>query len=197
VTQLTDRQQQVLRFISDFTRRTGYPPTVREIAGELQLSSPSTVHVHLANLERLGLIRRDPSKPRALELVDAPRPPRPLPLVGQVAAGVPLLAEQNIEEYVEVPTFLRRADDDFLLRVEGDSMIEAGIHNDDLIVVHPQPSADNGDIVVALVGDEATTKRFFREGGRIRLQPENDLYEPIVLDSVDLVGRVVGVLRRL
>ena len=110
---------------------------------------------------------------------------------------MPLLAEQNIEEYVEVPTFLRRADDDFLLRVEGDSMIEAGIHNDDLIVVHPQPSADNGDIVVALVGDEATTKRFFREGGRIRLQPENDLYEPIVLDSVDLVGRVVGVLRRL
>jgi repressor LexA len=197
VSQLTDRQQQVLRFISDFTRRTGYPPTVREIAAELQLSSPSTVHVHLANLERLGLIRRDPSKPRALELVDAPRPPRPLPLVGQVAAGVPLLAEQNIEEYVEVPTFLRRADDDFLLRVEGDSMIEAGIHNDDLIVVHPQPSADNGDIVVALVGDEATTKRFFREGGRIRLQPENDLYEPIVLDSVDLVGRVVGVLRRL
>jgi len=120
-----------------------------------------------------------------------------LPLVGQVAAGVPILAEQNIEEYVDVPAMLRRSDDDFLLRVEGDSMIDAGIHNDDLIVVHRQAIADNGDIVVALVGDEATTKRFFREAGRIRLQPANDLYEPIILDDVELVGRVVGVLRRL
>ena len=197
MSQPTHRQQQVLRFIGEFTRRTGYPPTVREIGTELHLSSPSTVHVHLANLERLGLIRRDPSKPRALELVDSPRPLRPLPLVGQVAAGVPLLAEQNIEEYVEVPAFLRRSDEDFLLRIEGDSMIGAGIHNDDLIVVHPQATADNGDIVVALVGDEATTKRLFREGGRVRLQPENDNYEPLVVDQVDLVGKVVGVLRRL
>ena len=194
---LTARQEQVLSFIRQFTRQTGYPPTVREIGSELKLSSPSTVHVHLANLERLGLIKRDPSKPRALELVDAVRPPRPLPLVGQVAAGVPILAEQNIEEYVDVPALLRRGDDDFLLRVEGDSMIDAGIHNDDLIVVHRQATADNGDIVVALVGDEATTKRFFRESGRIRLQPANELYEPIVLDDVELVGRVVGVLRRL
>jgi repressor LexA len=197
VSQPTHRQQQVLRFIAEFTRRTGYPPTVREIGTGLHLSSPSTVHVHLANLERLGLIRRDPSKPRALELVDSPRPLRPLPLVGQVAAGVPLLAEQNIEEYVEVPAFLRRSDEDFLLRIEGDSMIGAGIHNDDLIVVHPQATADNGDIVVALVGDEATTKRLFREAGRVRLQPENDNYEPLVVDQVDLVGKVVGVLRRL
>ena len=197
MTGLTARQEQVLRFIREFTRANGYPPTVREIGSQLELSSPSTVHVHLGNLERLGYIRRDPSKPRALELVDAPRPPRPLPLVGQVAAGVPILAEQNIEEYVEVPSMLRRSDDDFLLRVEGDSMSDAGIHNDDLIVVHRQATADNGDIVVALVGDEATTKRFFREAGRIRLQPANDLYEPIVLDDVELVGRVVGVLRRL
>ena len=194
---LTARQEQVLRFIREFTRANGYPPTVREIGSELELSSPSTVHVHLGNLERLGFIRRDPSKPRALELVDAPRPLRPLPLVGQVAAGVPILAEQNIEDYVDVPALLRRGDDDFLLRVEGDSMIDAGIHNDDLIVVHRQATADNGDIVVALVGDEATTKRFFRESGRIRLQPENELYEPMVLDEVELVGRVVGVLRRL
>jgi len=197
VTGLTARQEQVLRFIREFTRANGYPPTVREIGSQLELSSPSTVHVHLGNLERLGYIRRDPSKPRALELVDAPRPPRPLPLVGQVAAGVPILAEQNIEEYVDVPALLRRSDDDFLLRVEGDSMIDAGIHNDDLIVVHRQATADNGDIVVALVGDEATTKRFYREAGRVRLQPANELYEPIVLDDVELVGRVVGVLRRL
>ena len=197
MTGLTARQEQVLRFIREFTQANGYPPTVREIGSQLELSSPSTVHVHLGNLERLGLIRRDPSKPRALELVDAPRPPRPLPLVGQVAAGVPILAEQNIEDYVDVPALLRRSDDDFLLRVEGDSMVDAGIHNDDLIVVHRQATADNGDIVVALVGDEATTKRFFREGERIRLQPANDLYEPIVLDRVDLVGKVVGVLRRL
>jgi len=197
VTDLTARQEQVLRFIREFSRTNGYPPTVREIGSELELSSPSTVHVHLGNLERLGFIRRDPSKPRALELVDAPRPPRPLPLVGQVAAGVPILAEQNIEDYVDVPALLRRSDDDFLLRVEGDSMIDAGIHNDDLIVVHRQATADNGDIVVALVGDEATTKRFYREGKRIRLQPANELYEPIVLDQVDLVGKVVGVLRKL
>ena len=197
MTGLTARQEQVLDFIREFTRANGYPPTVREIGSQLELSSPSTVHVHLGNLERLGFIRRDPSKPRALELVDSPRPLRPLPLVGQVAAGMPILAEQNIEDYIEVPALLRRSDDDFLLRVEGDSMIDAGIHNDDLIVVHRQATADNGDIVVALVGDEATTKRFFREAGRIRLQPANDLYEPIVLDEVELVGRVVGVLRRL
>ena len=197
MTGLTARQEQVLRFIREFTRANGYPPTVREIGSQLELSSPSTVHVHLGNLERLGYIRRDPSKPRALELVDAPRPPKPLPLVGQVAAGVPILAEQNIEDYVDVPAILRRSDDDFLLRVEGDSMIDAGIHNDDLIVVHRQATADNGDIVVALVGDEATTKRFYREAGRVRLQPANELYEPIVLDDVELVGRVVGVLRRL
>lgn len=197
MTGLTARQEQVLGFIREFTHANGYPPTVREIGSELELSSPSTVHVHLGNLERLGFIRRDPTKPRALELVDGPRPLRPLPLIGQVAAGTPILAEQNVEDYIEVPALLRRSDDDFLLRVEGDSMIDAGIHNDDLIVIHRQATADNGEIVVALVGDEATTKRFFREAGHIRLQPANDLYEPIILDQVELVGKVVGVLRRL
>ena len=197
MTGLTARQEQVLGFIREFTHANGYPPTVREIGSELELSSPSTVHVHLGNLERLGFIRRDPTKPRALELVDEPRPLRPLPLIGQVAAGAPILAEQNIEDFIEVPALLRRSDDDFLLRVEGDSMIDAGIHNDDLIVIHRQATADNGELVVALVGDEATTKRFFREAGHIRLQPANDLYEPIILDQVELVGKVVGVLRRL
>ncbi len=196
---LTPRQEQVLEFIRESIRANGYPPTVREICGGLQLSSPSTVHAHLANLERLGLIKRDPSKPRALDVVHELRPARPLPLVGQVAAGAPILAEENIEELIEVPAFMRRDDGDFVLRVEGDSMAGAGILSGDLIVVHPQHQAENGAIVVALVGDEATTKRFYREGASVRLQPENELYEPIIVDAagVQLVGTVVGVLRRL
>ena len=196
---LTRRQEQVLEFIRQSVRDDGYPPTVREICTALGLSSPSTVHAHLANLERLGLIKRDPTKPRALDLVSAYRPARPLPLVGRVAAGAPILAEENIEEMVEVPAFLRRDDDDFVLRVQGDSMAEVGIYNEDFIVVHPGEDAVNGEIVVALVGDEATTKRFFREGRMVRLQPENRLYEPIIVDAdeVRLVGKVVGVLRKL
>jgi repressor LexA len=199
VAALTGRQREILEFIRSSVRRTGYPPTVREICAELNLSAPSTVHAHLANLERLGLIRRDPTKPRALELVGERRLPVPLPVVGRVAAGMPLLAEQNIEEYVDVPALLRRGDDDFLLRVQGDSMTEAGIFSGDYIVVHQQQTAENGAIVVALVDDEATTKRLYREGRRIRLQPENELYEPIVLDEdqVQIVGTVVGVLRKL
>lgn len=195
----TARQEQVLEFIRESIRRNGYPPTVREICTGLGLSSPSTVHVHLANLERLGLIKRDPSKPRALDLADAHKPVRPLPLVGRVAAGAPILAEENIEELVDVPVFLRRDDGDFLLRVRGDSMRDAGIFDQDYIVVHPAEQAVNGEIVVAMVGDEATTKRFFREGRSVRLQPENSLYEPIVVDAdaVRLVGKVVGVLRKL
>ena len=196
---LTQRQEQVLEFIRESVRVHGYPPTVREICAELDLSSPSTVHAHLANLERLGFIKRDPSKPRALDIVRELRPPRPLPLIGRVAAGAPILAEENIEELVDVPGFLRRDDDDFVLRVSGDSMADAGIFNGDFIVIHAQEDAANGEIVVALVGDEATTKRFYREGERIRLQPENDLYEPLVLEAADvqLVGKVVGVLRQL
>ena len=196
---LTPRQEQVLEFIRESIRADGYPPTVREICAGLQLSSPSTVHAHLANLERLGLIKRDPTKPRALDVVHDLRPPRPLPLVGQVAAGVPILAEENIEELVDVPAFMRRDDGDFVLRIEGDSMADAGILNGDYIIVHAQEQADNGAIVVALVGDEATTKRFYREGAMVRLQPENELYEPIIVNAaeVQLVGTVVGVLRRL
>ena len=196
---LTPRQQQVLEFIRESVRANGYPPTVREICAALDLSSPSTVHAHLANLERLGLIKRDPTKPRALDVVQDLRPRRPLPLVGRVAAGEPILAEENIEELIDVPAFLRRDDDDFVLRVRGDSMAGAGIFNDDFIVVHSQDQAQNGEIVVALVGDEATTKRFFNEGRTVRLQPENEAYEPIIVnaDEVQLVGRVVGVLRQL
>ena len=196
---LTPRQQQVLEFIRESVRANGYPPTVREICTALDLSSPSTVHAHLANLERLGLIKRDPTKPRALDVVQDLRPQRPLPLVGRVAAGQPILAEENIEELIDVPAFLRRDDDDFVLRVRGDSMIGAGIFNDDFIVVHQQQEVQNGEIVVALVGDEATTKRFYHEGRAVRLQPENDDHEPIIVnaDEVELVGRVVGVLRRL
>ena len=196
---LTPRQEQVLEFIRDSVRANGYPPTVREICTALDLSSPSTVHAHLSNLERLGLIKRDPTKPRALDVVQDLRPPRPLPLVGQVAAGLPTVAEDNIEDMVDVPAFLRRDDGDFVLRIEGDSMINAGIINGDLVVVHPQQQAANGEIVVARVNDEATTKRFYSEGRTIRLQPENDNYEPIIVNAADLelVGRVVGVLRQL
>jgi repressor LexA len=196
---LTPRQEQVLEFIRESVRANGYPPTVREICTALRLSSPSTVHAHLANLERLGLIKRDPTKPRALDVVQDLRPRRPLPLVGRVAAGQPILAEENIEEYVDVPAFLRRDDDDFVLRVRGDSMVDAGIFNDDFIVVHQQDEVQNGEIVVALVGDEATTKRFYREGRTVRLQPESENHEPIIVnaDEVELVGRVVGVLRQL
>ena len=196
---LTPRQEQVLEFIRESVRANGYPPTVREICAALELSSPSTVHAHLANLERLGFIKRDPTKPRALDVVQDLRPRRPLPLLGRVAAGQPILAEENIEELIDVPAFLRRDDDDFVLRVRGDSMTGAGIFNDDLVVVHAQKEAKNGEIVVALVGDEATTKRFYNEGRTVRLQPENDNHEPIIVnaDEVQLVGRVVGVLRQL
>jgi len=196
---LTARQEQVLEFVRESVRVNGYPPTVREICTALGLSSPSTVHAHLANLERLGLLKRDPSKPRALDLARECRPLRPLPLVGRVAAGSPLLAEENVEELVDVPGFLRRDDDDFVLRVHGESMAGAGIFDGDFIVVHACGQAETGDIVVALVGDEATTKRFYLQGDTVRLQPENDAFEPITVpaDEVELVGKVVGVLRRL
>lgn len=197
---LTPRQEQVLEFIRESVRVSGYPPTVREICAALELSSPSTVHAHLANLERLGLIKRDPTKPRALEVTRELRPLQPLPLVGRVAAGAPILAEENIEDQVDVPGFLRRDDGDFVLRVRGDSMIDAGIFDADLIVVHPQVQTADGEIVVVRVGeDEATTKRIYRDGASVRLESENDNYAPIIVhaDDVQLVGRVVGVLRQL
>ena len=207
---LTGRQQEIWDFLVDYVDRHGYPPTVREIGDAVGLASPSTVHAHLANLERAGLLKRDPTKPRALELSgrgprEAPRREearRTLPLVGEIAAGGPLLAEDNIEEYLAVPELIERRGADFLLRVKGDSMIEAGILDGDVVVVKRQQSAENGDVVVALAGadetaDEATVKRFFHESGRIRLQPENAALEPIYADHVQIVGKVTGVFRAL
>src|ERR671936_2733758 len=207
---LTGRQQEIWNFLVEYVEGHGYPPTVREIGDAVGLASPSTVHAHLANLERAGLLKRDPTKPRALEL--SGRGPRAmpkrdearrgLPLVGEIAAGGPLLAEDNIEEYINVPEMLRRGGADFLLRVKGDSMIDAGILEGDIVVVRREQTAQNGDIVVALAGedelaDEATVKRFFREDGRIRLQPENDAMEPIYARHVQILGKVIGVFRRL
>jgi repressor LexA len=206
---LTGRQQEIWKFLTDYVDEHGYPPTVREIGEAVGLASPSTVHAHLANLERAGLIKRDPTKPRALELRRDPKPETPhaedvhrLPLLGEIAAGGPLLAEQNVEDYVAVPEPLARGGEEFLLRVKGDSMIDAGILEGDLVVVRRQQDARNGDIVVALAGadetaDEATVKRFFREDGRIRLQPENDALEPIYTDYVEVLGKVTGVFRSL
>ena len=207
---LTGRQQEIWDFLVDYVDRHGYPPTVREIGDAVGLASPSTVHAHLANLERAGLLKRDPTKPRALELSgrgprEAPRRKderRTLPLVGEIAAGGPLLAEDNVEDYLAVPELIERRGADFLLRVKGDSMIEAGILDGDIVVVKRQQSAENGDVVVALAGadetaDEATVKTFFRESGRIRLQPENAAMKPIYADHVQIIGRVTGVFRAL
>ena len=205
---LTGRQQEIWDFLVDYVDRHGYPPTVREIGEAVGLASPSTVHAHLANLERAGLLRRDPTKPRALELVgrerrevapvesgDAPK----LPLLGQIAAGGPLLAEENVEDHIAVPDRLRG---DFVLRVKGESMINAGILDGDMLVVQRAQDARNGEIVVALAGDdeaadEATVKRFFRENGQVRLQPENDAMDAIYARHVQILGRVVGVFREL
>ncbi len=203
---LTRRQQEILDFIKRYSGRYGYPPTVRDIGKAVGLASSSTVHQHLANLERLGLLRRDPSKPRALELLDRAVQevrgvvqPHGLPLVGTVAAGQPVLAAENVEEYVAVPDVAGGDDGTFVLRVQGASMKDAGIIEGDLVVVRSQESATNGEIVVALVGDgeEATVKRFFREPDHVRLQPENPDMEAIRSRDVRILGRVVGVMRSL
>ena len=198
---LTKRQQEIFEFIKGYSASHGYPPTVRDIGKAIGLTSSSTVHAHLANLEKVGLLRRDPSKPRAIEvLVDKAKravAPRGLPLVGQVAAGQPVLAEENIEDYVDVPEIAGGDAGDYVLRVSGDSMKDAGILDGDHVVVRPQDAADDGEIVVALVGEEATVKRFFREPDHIRLEPENDAMEPIRARDVKVLGRVVGVCRRV
>jgi repressor LexA len=212
---LTERQQQIWDYLVEYVDGHGYPPTVREIGERVGLASPSTVHAHLANLERAGLLRRDPTKPRALELIGRERaqhqsgaaaavgdPPDVvrLPLLGEIAAGGPLLAEQNIEDYIAMPS---RAKGDFLLRVKGESMLEAGILDGDLVIVQRAQDARNGEIVVALAGDdestdEATVKTFYRDpDGRVRLQPENSALEPIYANHVQILGRVVGVFREL
>ncbi len=198
---LTKRQQEVFDFIKKYSAKYGYPPTVRDIGKAIGLTSSSTVHAHLANLEKIGLLRRDPSKPRAIELLvgKAKRAVTgALPLVGQVAAGEPLLAEENIEEYVQIPTLAGGDEGEYVLTVTGDSMIKAGIHDGDHVVVCTADTARDGEIVVALVGgSEATVKRFFKENDHVRLQPENDALEPIRSTEVTVLGRVVGVLRRV
>ena len=198
---LTKRQKEIFEYVKSYARDHGYPPTVRDIGKAIGLTSSSTVHAHLANLEKLGVLKRDPTKPRAIEvLVDRAKSavtPNGLPLVGQVAAGQPILADQNIEEYVPVPQIAGGDEGEFVLRVKGDSMKNAGIFDEDYVVVRPQKTATNGEIVVAMMEGEATVKRFFKEKERVRLQPENDELEPIYARDVEIVGRVVGVCRRV
>jgi repressor LexA len=198
---LTKRQQEIFDFIKKYSAKHGYPPTVRDIGKAIGLGSPSTVHAHLHNLEKLGVLKRDPSKPRALELLREQArkavAPSGLPLVGRVAAGAPVLAEENIEEYVEVPPIAGGEDGEYVLRIAGDSMKDAGILDGDHVVVRPQDTARNGEIVVALVGEDATVKRFFKERDHIRLQPENSDLEPIRTREAQVLGRVVGVCRRV
>jgi len=199
---LTKRQKEIFDFIRRYAAKTGYPPTVREIGKAVGLHSSSTVHAHLANLEKIGLLRRDPTKPRAIELLfDRAKktimPGNGLPLVGQVAAGAPILAEENIEEYIEVPDVIGGEDGDYVLRVRGESMIDAGIFEDDYVIVRPADDATDGEIVVALIGDEATVKRYFRESDHVRLQPENETMEPIRTTEATILGRVIGVLRKI
>jgi len=208
---LTKRQQEIFDFIKRYSAKYGYPPTVRDIGKAVGLASSSTVHAHLANLEKIGLLRRDPSKPRAIELLDRAAGaagaaaesvrnivrPNGLPLVGQVAAGQPVLAEENIEDYVDVPDVAGGGVGEYLLRIRGDSMKDAGIIEGDFVVVRPQDTAEDGDVVVALVGEEATVKRFYREADHVRLQPENAAMEPIRSKEVKVLGRVIGLLRNL
>jgi repressor LexA len=207
---LTARQQEIWNYLVEYVDAHGYPPTVREIGEQVGLASPSTVHAHLANLERAGLLKRDPTKPRALELIGRerhevepavvePADVTRLPVLGEIAAGGPLLAEQSIEDYVPMPASTKG---DFMVRVKGESMIDAGILDGDLVIVQRAQDARNGEIVVALAGDdesldEATVKTFYRERDRIRLQPENSSMEPIYAAHVQIIGRVVGVFREL
>lgn len=200
---LTKRQKEIFDFIRRYAAKTGYPPTVREIGKAVGLHSSSTVHAHLANLEKIGLLRRDPSKPRAIELLfdKAKKSILPgesgLPLVGQVAAGAPILAEENIEEYIEIPDVIGGEDGDYVLRVRGESMVGAGIFEGDYVIVRPAEVATDSEIVVALIGEEATVKRFFREADHVRLQPENDAMEPIRTTDATILGRVIGVVRKV
>ena len=203
--ELTERQREVLEFIKEQVREKGYPPSVREIGDAVGLRSSSTVHGHLRRLESKGYIRRDPTKPRAIEVIQDDEPVESLltkdlvsvPLVGSVTAGQPILAVENIEDYVPLPRDFASDEATFMLRIKGDSMIDAGILDGAYVVVRQQPDAINGDIVVALLEDEATVKRFYREANYVRLQPENTLNDPILTTDVQILGKVIGVLRRL
>ncbi len=208
---ITKRQQQIYDFIRSYQLEKGYPPSVREMAAAVGLSSPSTVHAHLSALESRGLIKRDSTKPRALEVFNTDGSPATktveneaslahgtvsLPLVGRVAAGMPILAEQNIEDTFTLPTEIATDTGSFVLEVHGDSMINAGIFNGDYIVVREQKSAMNGEIVVAMIDGNATVKTFYKERGRVRLQPENDAMEPIFASNPVILGKVVALFRR-
>lgn len=198
---LSSRQREILEFIRKEVASKGYPPSVREIGQAVGLSSSSTVHGHLNKLEERGYIRRDPTKPRAIELLNKSGPVRKeiiyAPVVGKVTAGAPILAVENIEDFFPIPSDFANYEDVFMLKVRGESMIGAGILNGDYVVVRGQSHADNGDIVVALLEEEATVKRFFREADHIRLQPENDTLSPILVKDCTVLGRVVGVFRKL
>ncbi len=201
--QLTPRQRQILQYILQHIDLKGYPPTVREIGEAVSLSSSSTVHAHLRSLEDAGLIKRDAVLTRAIKLLPGmdfkARPQRVvnLPIVGRVAAGKPTLAAEDIQETYPLPADFLAGSDGFMLQVHGDSMIEDGIHNGDLVVVRRQQVADNGDCIVALIENEATVKRFYRENGQIRLQPANSTMSPIFADDVAIIGKVVGLVRRM
>lgn len=200
---LTERQRQILQFIKDEIRTKGYPPSVREIGEAVGLSSSSTVHGHITRLEEKGYIRRDPTKPRAIEVLDGSythlKRTIAVPVVGRVTAGQPILAQESIEDHFPLPADFVRADESelFFLTVQGDSMIEAGILDGDYVLVHRQQHANNGDIVVALIEDEATVKRFFKEQDHIRLQPENRFMDPIIVPDCQILGKVVGLVRRM
>jgi repressor LexA len=198
---LTKRQKEIFDFIGKYAAKYGYPPTVREIGKAVGLHSSSTVHAHLANLEKIGLLRRDPTKPRAIELLvdkakKAIRSPG-LPLVGEVAAGEPVVAEERIEEYLDVPEVIGGETGDYILRVKGDSMKDAGILEGDYVIVRPTQVAGDGEIVVALIEEEATVKRFYKEKEQVRLEPANKAYKPIRTGDAHLLGRVVGMFRRV
>lgn len=196
---LTKRQEQIFNFIKETVRQKGYPPSVREIGAAVGLNSSATVHSHLTSLEGKGLIRRDPTKPRAIEILDqqfrAESDAVPVPVLGRVTAGVPMLAVENIEEYFPLPRQVTRDQEVFMLHVHGDSMIEAGILDGDYVIVRKQSAAQNGDTVVAMIGDEATVKTFYRERDYIRLQPENHTLSPILSKDVTVLGKVIGLYR--
>lgn len=197
---ITKKQTEILEYIKSQILNKGYPPSVRDICTAVNLKSTSSVHAHLETLEKNGYIRRDPTKPRAIEIIDdnfnlTRREVVNVPIVGQVAAGEPLLAVENITGYFPIPAEFIPKEEVFMLKVKGESMVNSGIYDGDQIIVKRQDTASNGEIIVALVDDSATVKRFYKENGHIRLQPENDFMEPIIVDSCDIIGKVVGLLR--
>lgn len=197
---ITKKQTEILEYIKSQILNKGYPPSVRDICTAVNLKSTSSVHAHLETLEKNGYIRRDPTKPRAIEIIDdnfnlTRREVVNVPLIGQVAAGQPLLAVENITGYFLIPAEFIPKEEVFMLNVKGESMVNAGIYDGDQIIVKQQSTASNGEIVVALVDDSATVKRFYKENGHIRLQPENDFMEPIIVDSCEIIGKVIGLIR--